>query len=241
MPIYRSITICLHKRYLACLIFETILSKFLKTKNLAIRKLLRTYIIFSKLVHCDSSMILLNLYGILIDSRFIRFLSYMIHPTKFLASVGLAQAHPNHLPWCHQFSINKILKRYLTKINILSNKSHNKSSPNVFKGNLVNSKSFCLHLEKFSKPKILCGISDNLLTLQGIVVWYDWEWDFAQCWLHLGQHWALLCNYTGCVEHWNGVVKWNTGMEYFKLHKVLIIPSSLESIWVSHLIHQLAM
>ena len=27
---------------------------------------------------------------------FIRFLLYMVHPTKSLASVGLAQAHPNY-------------------------------------------------------------------------------------------------------------------------------------------------
>ena len=40
-------------------------------------------------------MILLNLYGISIDTHFYPFLSYMVHPTKSLASVGLAQARPN--------------------------------------------------------------------------------------------------------------------------------------------------
>ena len=46
-------------------------------------------------LHCDSSVILLNLYGISINTRFYPFLLYMVHPTKSLASVGLAQAHPN--------------------------------------------------------------------------------------------------------------------------------------------------
>ena len=45
-------------------------------------------------LHCDSSMILLNLYGISVNSRLYPFLSYTVHPTKFLASVGLAQALP---------------------------------------------------------------------------------------------------------------------------------------------------
>ena len=37
------------------------------------------------------------MHGISINTRFIRFLSYMFHPTKSMASVGLAQAHPNYL------------------------------------------------------------------------------------------------------------------------------------------------
>ena len=55
------------------------------------------HINFSKLysnLHCDSSVILLNLYGISIDTRFY---SYMVHATKSLTSVGLAQARPNNL------------------------------------------------------------------------------------------------------------------------------------------------
>ena len=53
------------------------------------------YLAISNL-HCDSSVILLNLYGISIDTHFICFLLYMVHPTKFLTSVGLAQVHPNN-------------------------------------------------------------------------------------------------------------------------------------------------
>ena len=49
-------------------------------------------------LHCDSFVILLNLYGISININvaFIRcFVIHMVHPTKFLTSVGLAQACPN--------------------------------------------------------------------------------------------------------------------------------------------------
>ena len=48
-------------------------------------------------LHCALSVILLNLYGISIDNCFYPFLSYMIHPTNFLTSVGLSQGHPNYV------------------------------------------------------------------------------------------------------------------------------------------------
>ena len=44
-------------------------------------------------LRCDSSVSLLNLYGMTV---FICFLSCMVHPTKSIASVGLAQAWPSY-------------------------------------------------------------------------------------------------------------------------------------------------
>ena len=37
---------------------------------------------------------------------FIRFLSCMVHPTKSLASVGLAQARPNHKHMTHSIQVS---------------------------------------------------------------------------------------------------------------------------------------
>ena len=38
----------------------------------------------------------MNLYGFQSTAGFDRLSSYMVHPTKFLVSVGLAQARPNY-------------------------------------------------------------------------------------------------------------------------------------------------